>query len=1540
MAAAGVLVGRGYVSIRPEFEGDWSQSASARGAAAGKSGGAAFSKAFGIGLKGIGALAGVAIAANLNAAGAGAAALAPALATAGAAAGALKLGLSGVSDAFKAAFSDSAADAKAAASATKAVEGAQRGLANAQRALSQAQVDAAKRVKDAQRGVLDAERDLADAQRDARDVQKDLNSARQDATRALEDMNLRLEQSQLDERDAALRLTEAQRELSAARANPGTTPAELAKLQLAYDKAVLNLKEQKTETKRLAADTKAANKAGVEGSEQVVAAKKKISDANATVAEKERALSDAQAGVAEARADGARQIADAQRAVADAAAAVADAQAAAAAQTSQLDEAMSKLAPNARSFVGAVQGLAPAWRDMKLSVQNALFKGLDSTVTTLGRTTIPVLKEGLTATAGVWNQIAKSAASGITEMAKSGMLKQILDGATDNLRAFKDAPKQILTAFGQLTVAAQPAFNGLMTQFAGAIQSFTDGIAKSFASGGLQTAIDSAFGILSQFGMLLGNVLGTVSQIFKAASDAGGQIVGVLGEVFGELRKVLATDQMQATMRALFTSIAQIVGALVPVIGAVVQAAVPLLAAIAQPIAELAVVLGPVLQQLVAVVGASLMPVIQALMPALVQVGTAIVEIVRSVMPLLEPIATLIGAVISALAPALTPVIAIVQQLVTLLVGPLAQIVEALTPVLAGIGETISRVFAALQPMLAPLVLLLGQVVQLFADTLVAVLDQVLPSLEPLLEVGMQLVTTVFEALAPLLPVISEAFGMLGEALATVLPALMPLQQAGVQLVQALVPLIPIGVQLVTTVFEALLPVLPTIADTFVVLSGALVQIVGPLAEVVASLVSGLAPILTDLSGYLGEFVGLLAQTLADVLPPLASTLVTLVGAFTPLLPVVGDLARLLLGMVAGVLRQLLPSLLELVMASVKLTVALLPLLPPLAKLLVLVVDLAVKVLDWLLPPLISLAGFLIGALAGALSTAIGWVAGILGAVASLTTFVVGSLGPAMTWLRDKVIVPVWNTIKSVVSGAWTKVLKPTFGYIKTGIEALGNAAKWLRDKAVKPAWDGIVTVLGTVWKSGIKPAFDTLKRGVEAISDSFDTARKAIKTAWDKLKDITKTPVKFIIDVIYNGGIRKVWNVIAGAFGAPKLDKVTYAFAQGGILPGYTPGRDPHTFYSPSGMSLAMSGGESIMRPEFTRGAGAGFVSYFNSLAKSRGAAGVREALAPVLGGNPVTGVDRSLRYAGGGIHQAFADGGVFGWIKSAGSAVLGAGSSAWNKLKESASWLADTLEASARAGIDAVVDPLMKNFPGASGGFGKMLRAIPKKIIDTVVGYGKAADGKGAGGIGGPRIQAALRWARTQNGLPYQWGGNGDPSWDCSGLVSAIESVIRGQKPHRRWATGAFSGKTAPPGWVYHGASPFRIGITNAGVGHTAGTLGGTNVESRGGDGVIIGPRARGYKDKLFTSWYGFQPGKYDAGGWLGPGQLGVNQLRQPEAILTPSQWRTMTSLAATSGGATRFEGDLYLDSGEFLGRVRGEAQQVMQQGQRELLAAMNAS
>ncbi|MFF0277443.1 transglycosylase SLT domain-containing protein [Streptomyces sp. NPDC004330] len=842
MPAAGVLVGRGYVSIRPEFEGDWSRQASARASRAGRSGGSAFAKGFGTALKGVGALAGVAIASNLAAVGASAAVLAPALVTAGAAAASLKIGLSGVGDAFKAAFADTKAQASQAASATKAVESAQRGLANAQRALADARVQAAQRIADAQDEVVDAERDLADAQQDALATQQELTGARQDAVRTLEDMNQRLAESRLEEKEAVLRLKEAEDELRTGRRKKGVTPDELARLALAYERAKLNLQDQRRETQRLQTDTEKANQAGVEGSEQVLAVKKRIAAADETVAERERALTEAREGVDEARADGARQVADAQRAVADAMAAVADAQKAGASQTDKFAEAMAKLAPNARSFVNTIRGLAPAWREVKLGVQERLFAGLDSTVSNLSSRTLPILRRQLQGGADGWNAMAKSTAAAISQMAKSGVLEKMLAGANRNLMLLKTFPGDFLSLLGTLSVAAQPAFEKMTAAFAQSLSSLDKKATAGLASGGLETAITTAMNLLGQFLKILGDALGAVGNIMKAAADAGGQALAVVGELFAELRRVTALPEVQAALRTIFASVAQIAAAIAPIFGAALQALLPLLAAIAPVFAELAKTLGPVLVKVVQALGSALTPLIKALLPIVTLVGDALIQMVAALTPLLAPIARLLSSIIEALMPALEPVVDLITKVVDALAGPLIQAVQACMPIITLLGDLITQVFGALEPLIQPLITVVTQVATLLITVLSTALDQVMEAIGPIIPMFVDLVTAMVAGLIPILPVLTD--------LLTVVVDLF--LEIGVSLIEQLLPpLLEMSLAL-TDLVVALLPILPPLTTLI-----ALVLKVG------AAVLSWLLPPLVQLVGYLvGKFANAMSGTI------------------------------------------------------------------------------------------------------------------------------------------------------------------------------------------------------------------------------------------------------------------------------------------------------------------------------------------------------------------------------------------------------------------------------------------------------------------------------------------------------------------------------------------------------------------------------------------------------------------------------------------------------------------------------------------------------
>ncbi|MEU9065815.1 phage tail tape measure protein [Streptomyces sp. NPDC048306] len=451
------------------------------------------------------------------------------------------------------------------------------------------------------------------------------------------------------------------------------------------------------------------------------------------------------------------------------------------------------------------------------------------------------------------------------------------------------------------------------------------------------------------------------------------------------------------------------------------------------------------------------------------------------------------------------------------------------------------------------------------------------------------------------------------------------------------------------------------------------------------------------------------------------------------------------------------------------------------------------------------------------------------------------TVGGWFKWLYNNAVKPVFGWIKAGADTLWTGV-KTVFGYLTEGLKTIGGWFKWLYNEAIKPAWQSIKSVLSVVYNEGIKPIFDGWKRIIGGLGGLFKSAVGAIKKQWDKVKGIAKAPVEFIIDTVYNGGIVAVWNKVADVFGAPKLGKFE-GFARGGVLPGQS------SFRQGDDQLVPMRRGEGVYVSEAMR----------DPYERARLFAVNRAAMH-----------GQSLaQYQG----EGFAKGGIFGWVKDVVSKPV-------DLAKAGFDWLKDGVKASAEAGLNKVVRPLLDKIAGSKSLYRDMITGIPKRMIKEIIGYsGKADQEMEKAGIGGKGYRAGLSWARTQDGKAYQWGGNGNPSWDCSGFVSAIESVIRGERPHRRWATGAFSGRTAPPGWQLNRRSPYMIGITNAGVGHTAGTINGVNVESRGGDGVVVGSNARSYKNSLFTHRYGFTG--YAGGGRPRPGEVAWVGERGPELV-----------------------------------------------------------
>ncbi|MEO3856239.1 NlpC/P60 family protein [Acrocarpospora sp. B8E8] len=456
-------------------------------------------------------------------------------------------------------------------------------------------------------------------------------------------------------------------------------------------------------------------------------------------------------------------------------------------------------------------------------------------------------------------------------------------------------------------------------------------------------------------------------------------------------------------------------------------------------------------------------------------------------------------------------------------------------------------------------------------------------------------------------------------------------------------------------------------------------------------------------------------------------------------------------------------------------------------------------------------------------------------------------VGPAVTWLWKNVVKPAFETIGAIVKFAWEKVIQPAIKGWELIIKTIiGPVVTWLWKNVVKPAWDGIGSAIKTVWDKILKPTFDFLYKMIfETIPDGFKKGVGLIESIWNKVKEVAKKPVEFIVNTVWNNGIVKVWNAAAKLLGLGELSPVK--FAKGGIYPGYTPGRDV-------GLA-AVSGGEAIMRPEWTKAVGEKYVTSANSAARRGGVGGVARFLG--IAGDPGT------PFAGG-----FAGGGIV----DAALGILGSG---------------------VKAGAEKLLMPLLDRAVQAVGGsaWGKLLVGIPRAIVKGVIDLFGKKEGNGA---------QAVTFARQQIGDPYQWGATGPNAWDCSGLTQGAWKAAGVSIPRVSQDQMKFVKPVTTP-------LPGDLGFPNPG-----------HVFMYSGNGKIIEAAHAGTPVREVAArsvqLMGRPPQLFDDGGYLMPGMnLAYNATGSPEPVLNKQQWADLASRTQGSDGGLTIEGDYITQAGQ---------------------------
>jgi len=428
-----------------------------------------------------------------------------------------------------------------------------------------------------------------------------------------------------------------------------------------------------------------------------------------------------------------------------------------------------------------------------------------------------------------------------------------------------------------------------------------------------------------------------------------------------------------------------------------------------------------------------------------------------------------------------------------------------------------------------------------------------------------------------------------------------------------------------------------------------------------------------------------------------------------------------------------------------------------------------------------------------------------------------------------------FGTLGSNVAQSLLSLSTGDFVGFKSSLEDLGrNILGTTESGGIN--WGNLGSKIGEVVGNITNTIFPGFKEGLGTLLEFGRGIVEGFGGNWDRLKEMAAGPINWIIDNVINGALKNAWNAVSRVIPGLKewdgVDRVgtgevldargndggKTGYATGGILPGYTPGRDVHEFASPTGGRLNLSGGEAVMRPEWTQAMGPGYVNGMNAAARAEGVAGVKKRMQYFANGGIVesmtsavqekfgTGMQMTsgLRYTDNGYHsQGMA-------------ADFSNGYSSTPEMRQLAGWIADNF---AGRTIELIHDPFNRNIgagnPVGDGygfyGAGTMAEHnnhVHWAVAEPVGPGGDPADADGGGLMGSVRrlLGGAVNSARSVAASTFDK--------TVSGIGAGIPDfgpTLMGQLPKAAFTaikdamTTAIRGASGPND---SGSTPFDIG------------------------------------------------------------------------------------------------------------------------------------
>lgn len=372
----------------------------------------------------------------------------------------------------------------------------------------------------------------------------------------------------------------------------------------------------------------------------------------------------------------------------------------------KLAEAIKNLSPNARAFVGQLQGMRQGFLDLRLDTQDRLFRGLDKTLAATARTTVPVLRAAVRDFADVFNRMGRDVGTTAQTLSKDGTLGTALNGSVQAFANLERLPGQVLNAIFKLAAGGSPALKRITDGIASIAGDLTTKLNDAAVSGGLEDAINGAIGTISQLGRIAGNVFGTLGNIFSVADESGGGLFNTLEKITQALQDATGSTEFQETLATLVDLGNTLVTSVLPLLIQAFQILAPVVQTVVPPIQELVTLIadrlkdvldemGPILEKVALnfdKLVVALTPLVDEGLKVLIESLPFVNDLLDQVSLLIEELTPLIAQLAPLIGVALVGAIVILVETAAFMVTTLTNIVDAIKTVIdiaLDFGETL-----------------------------------------------------------------------------------------------------------------------------------------------------------------------------------------------------------------------------------------------------------------------------------------------------------------------------------------------------------------------------------------------------------------------------------------------------------------------------------------------------------------------------------------------------------------------------------------------------------------------------------------------------------------------------------------------------------------------------------------------------------------------------------------------------------------------------------------------------------------------------------